>query len=320
MLVIDEFQYLVSVNTAYPSIFQEAWDEILKESNVMVILCGSLISMMTSKVLSRSSPLYGRRTAQIRLQPLRFAEFRQAFPDKSFAELTELYAVTGGVPKYIEFFDNDLSLWENVSDVILAKSGFLYEEPVFLLEKEVRETVNYFSIMKAISLGNHKLSKIAGLLEQPTTSVSPYLATLSDLFLVEKRVPVTEQNQEKSRKGLYYICDYFIDFWFKFVYPHRGELEMDNTGYVLKKIQSAFIENHVSYVFEAISRENFAAYCAASNIDFVPSRIGAYWNGSTEIDVVAVDQEHDSIFAGECKYYDKPVPADVYFDLKKKCA
>ncbi len=319
VLVIDEFQYLVSVNAAYPSIFQEAWDEILKDSNVMVILCGSLISMMTSKVLSRSSPLYGRRTAQIRLQPLRFAEFRQAFPNKSFAELTELYAVTGGVPKYIEFFDNDLSLWENVTDMILAKSGFLYEEPVFLLEKEVRETVNYNSIMKAISLGNHKLSKIAGLLEQPTTSVSPYLATLSDLFLVEKRVPVTEQNPEKSRKGLYYICDYFIDFWFKFVYPHRGELEMDNTGYVLKKIQSAFIENHVSYVFEAISRENFAAYCAAGNTDFVSARIGAYWNGSTEIDVVAVDQEHDSIFSGECKYYDKPVSADVYFDLKKKC-
>ena len=173
--------------------------------------------------------------------------------------------------------------------------------------------------MKAISLGNHKLSKIAGLLEQPTTSVSPYLATLSELFLVEKRVPVTEQNPEKSRKGLYYICDYFIDFWFKFVYPYRGELEMDNTGYVLKKIQSAFIENHVSYVFEAISRENFVAYCAANNTDFVPARIGAYWNGSTEIDVVAVDQDHDSIFAGECKYYDKPVPADVYFDLKKKC-
>ena len=73
VLVIDEFQYLVSVNAAYPSIFQEAWDEILKDSNVMAILCGLLISMMISKVLSRSSPLYGRRTAQIRLQPLRFA-------------------------------------------------------------------------------------------------------------------------------------------------------------------------------------------------------------------------------------------------------
>ncbi len=208
---------------------------------------------------------------------------------------------------------------ENITDTILNKSGFLYEEPLFLLEKEVREPVNYFSIMKVISMGNHKLAKIAGCLEQKTNSIIPYLSTLAELHLIEKRIPVTEQNPEKSRKGLYYICEYFIDFWFKFVYPHRGELEMDNTGYVLKKIQSAFIENHVSYVFEAISRENFAAYCISGNTVFVPARIGAYWNGNTEIDVVAFDQEHDSIFAGKCKYYDKPVPADVYFDLKKKC-
>lgn len=320
ILVIDEFQYLVGSNPAFASVFQEAWDEILKEHHVMVILCGSLISMMTTQVLSHSSPLYGRRTAQMRLQPLRFTEFREAFPDKGFQELTELYAITGGVPKYLEFFDNSDSLWENVENHILSKSGFLYEEPIFLLEKEVREPINYFSIMKTISLGNHKLSKIAGILEQKTTSVSPYLSTLTELFLVEKRVPVTETNPEKSRKGLYYISDHFIEFWFRFVYPYRSELELDHTDYVLKKIQSVFIENHVSYVFEAISQELFASFCADGIIAFTPARIGSYWNGETEIDVVAVDNEHSMVFAGECKYYQEPVPTDVYFDLQKKCA
>lgn len=319
ILVIDEFQYLVNANPAYPSVFQEAWDEIMKDNNVMVILCGSLISMMTSQVLSHSSPLYGRRTAQIRLHPLRFSDIRSAFLNKTFSELVELYAVTGGVPKYLEFFDNEISLWENVSDTILNKSGFLYEEPIFLLEKEVRETINYFSIIKAISLGNHKLSKISGLLEQKTTSVLPYIITLADLFLVEKRIPVMEQNPEKSRKGLYYINDHFIDFWFKFVYPYRSELEMDNISYVLKKIQSVFIENHVSFVFEYISREVFRDLCIREDINFIPSKIGAYWNNNTEIDVVSIDNEHNCIFAGECKYYDHPVPADVYFDLKRKC-
>lgn len=319
VLVIDEFQYLVGVNSAYPSIFQECWDEILKDSGVMVILCGSLITMMTSQVLSHSSPLYGRRTAQIRLQPLCFEEFRMAFPKKNFDELTRLYAVTGGVPKYIEFFDNNFSLWENINDTILNKSGFLYEEPSFLLEKEVREPVNYFSIMKAISLGNHRMAKIAGFLEQKTSSITPYLATLADLFLVEKRLPVTEKNPEKSRKGLYFISDYFIDFWFKFVYPYRGELEMDNTKYVLKKIQTAFIENHVSYVFEAVCREIFIKLCMEEKIKFTPSKIGVYWNHNTEIDIVSIDSENHRIFAGECKYYEKTVPADVYFDLQKKC-
>lgn len=318
ILVIDEFQYLAGSDSAFPSVFQEVWDEILMDKNVMVILCGSLISLMTSQVLSHSSPLYGRRTAQIRLNPLRFEEIRVAMPEKSYTELTELYAVTGGVPKYMDFFDNEHSLWENVSKSILDRSGFLYEEPAFLLEKEVRETINYFSVMKAIAAGNHKLSAIAGVLEMKSTSLTPYLNTLSELFLIEKRIPVTESNPEKSKKGLYYINDNFINFWFRFVYPFRSDLEMDNDEYVLNRIKNTFTENHVSFVFESVSRELFQKCCVEGLIDFRPSRTGSYWNSNTEIDVVSVDDENNCIFAGECKYYQKPVPADVLFDLQKK--
>ncbi|MBP0954457.1 MAG: ATP-binding protein [Oscillospiraceae bacterium] len=318
ILVIDEFQYLAQMNPAFPSIFQRVWDEILEGSNTMVILCGSLINMMTSQVLSHSSPLYGRRTAQIRLQPLSFDEFRGAFPDRPFEELTKLYSITGGVPKYIDFFTGSGSLWENIRDNILAKSGFLYEEPVFLLEREVREPVNYFSLMRAISLGNHRISKIAGVLEQKTSFVSPYLSTLTDLSLVEKRLPVTEGSPEKSRKGLYFISDHFIDFWFKFVYPYRSELEMDNVDYVMDKIRSALVENHVSFIFEEISRATLISLCKSKRIDLVPSRVGSYWDSNTEIDVAAVDNENNRVFAGECKFYERPVPADVFFELQKK--
>ena len=69
VLVLDEFPYLVRANPAFPSILQNAWDELLKDSAVMVILCGSLMGMMQKHALSYDSPLYGRRTAQIRLVP-----------------------------------------------------------------------------------------------------------------------------------------------------------------------------------------------------------------------------------------------------------
>lgn len=318
VLVIDEFQYLVSSNPAFSSIFQQAWDEFLNDKNIMVILCGSLISMMTSQVLSHSSPLYGRRTAQIRLQPLSFEEFSLAFPDRSFQERVELYSVTGGVPKYMEFFMNDDDIWDNISENILDKSGFLYEEPIFLLEKEVRETLNYFSIMRALSLGNHKPAEIATVLEQKSTALMPYLSVLIELHLVERRIPVTEENPEKSKMGLYYINDHFIDFWFKFVYPNRGELEFGNIEYVMTKIKCNFIDNHVSFVFEDISRDYFMSQCRAQNVGFMPSKIGSLWNKHEQIDVCAVDNDSKTVFLGECKYYEKPVPADVYFDLVKK--
>ena len=101
VFVIDEFQYLASVNNAFPTIFQRVWDEKLKERNILVILCGSLINMMYSTTLSYNSPLYGRRTGQIKLDPVSFKYFHNFFPHVSDEKLIELYSVIGGIPKNI---------------------------------------------------------------------------------------------------------------------------------------------------------------------------------------------------------------------------
>lgn len=321
VLVLDEFQYLAQSNPAFASIFQKAWDEILSKANVMVIICGSYIGMMTRLTLASRSPLYGRRTAQIRLAPLSFMEIREHFRNMSFPEVVEMYSVTGGVPKYLEFFDNSETLAENISSAILSKNGFLYEEPNFLLNKEVKEPLNYFSIMRAIAQEKHKISEIGATLGAESSRLSPYLETLRELFLVEKKVPVTETNPEKSRKGLYIIRDLFIRFWFKFVFPHKSELEMGNVNFVLEKLRRNFIDNHVSFVYEEVCREIFQHMCLSGQIAFTPSIIGSYWNRSDEIDIVAVDREHKRLFAAECKYHKagNPVGLDVYMNLLKKC-
>lgn len=321
VLVIDEFPYLVKTNPAFPSILQNAWDEILKDSNVMLILSGSLIGMMQKHTLSYDSPLYGRRTAQMRLASLPFTDIYgvQKMP---FEQAVEQYAVTGGVPKYLEFFEDDRGLEEQLKDAVLSKSGFLYEEPNFLLKSEFLTAVNYFSIIKAIADGNHKLGKIAGVLGQETSALTPYLSTLADLGFIEKKTPVTEKNPEKSRKGLYFILDNFIRFWFHYVYPYKGELELDNMQIVLDEIRKDFVEKFVAFAYEDICKNIFADLCKNGTISFVPSRIGSYWlnyfDGDTEIDVMAIDHQNKRIFAGECKYHAKPVDVSVYFALKKK--
>jgi len=286
----------------------------------MVILCGSLISMMQTQVLSYKSPLYGRRTAQIRLRPLRFSEVAEAYPKLSFTEKVEFYAVTGGVPKYFEFFDNNASLIDNITAQILKKSSFLYEEPFFLLEKEVREPMNYFSIIKTISEGNRKLAKIASSLAKKSSDLTPYLNTLIDLDLIEKRIPATEKQPQKSRKGQYFITDHFINFWFKFVYPFRGELELDMMSTSLERLNQSFIENYVSFIYEDVCRDIFANLCRNRSILFTPGRVGAYWNTQTEIDLIAINDADQTMIAGECKYYqNKPVSLSVYAALIEKC-
>ena len=323
VLVIDEFPYLVKTNPAFPSVLQNAWDEILKDSNVMLILSGSLIGMMKKHALSYDSPLYGRRTAQMRLAPLPFTDVFAA-QNLPFAAAVEQYSVTGGVPKYLEFFQDDRSLAEQLKETVLSKSGFLYEEPYFLLKSESMAAVNYFSIIKTIADGNHKLGKIAGVLSQESSALTPYLATLADLGFIEKQTPVTEKNPEKSRKGLYFISDNFIRFWFRYVYPYKGELELDNMQIVLDEMKKDFVEKYVAFSYEDICKDIFADLCKRGAVNFVPSRIGSYWlndnEGDTQIDVMAVDHQNQKVFAGECKYHVKPVDAPVYFDLKDKVA
>ena len=321
VLVIDEFPYLVKVNDSFPSILQNAWDEILKDSNVMLILCGSLISMMKKHALSYESPLYGRRTAQMRIAPLPFTTVYEN-QKLSFEEAAEQYSITGGVPKYMEFFSDVQPLYEQIKENVLSKNGFLYEEPNFLLNDEVQVLTNYFSIIKVIADGNHKLGTIAGILGLETSALTPYLKTLSELGFTEKQVPVTEKNAEKTRKGLYFISDNFLRFWFRYVYQYKGELELDNMQISLDELDKDFKEKFVAFAYEDICKEIFARLCSDKAIDFTPSKIGSYWlndkSGNTQIDVMAVDTVNKRLFAGECKYHNQPIDADVYFELVKK--
>ena len=68
-MVIDEFPYIVQSSKNVTGILQDYWDNKFSKKNSYIILCGSSITMM-EKILGKKSPIYGRRTEQILLEPL----------------------------------------------------------------------------------------------------------------------------------------------------------------------------------------------------------------------------------------------------------
>ena len=318
VIVLDEFQYLGKSNPAFPSIFQRIWEEILKDRSVMVILCGSLISMMESQTLSYSSPLYGRRTAQIRLKQIPFAYYHELFHEKSRRELIEWYAVTGGVPKNIELFSGSQDLYQAIQANILNRSGYLYDEPHFLLQQEVSEVGSYFSIIRSIAAGNQKLSAIAATLEVKSTSLTKYLKTLIDLDILAREVPVTEPNPERSKKGLYKIRDNYLRFWFAFVYPNRSFIESGHSALVLEKIRKSLVKNHIAFVYEDVCQERMWDLNAANAWPFHFSKLGRYWDAKHEIDLAALDPDGKNLILGECKYWQEPDSTRVFWELVAK--
>ena len=316
VFVIDEFQYLGASNPAFPSIFQRIWETSLHDKNIMVILCGSLVHMMETQTLNYSSPLYGRRTGQIRLRQIDFPYYHEFFGDLSYKDLIEHYAVTGGVPKYIEAFRGPGDIFAKIEKYILDSRSFLFEEPIFLLQNEVSEIGSYFSIIKSIAAGNHRLSKICADLEIKQTSLPKYLKTLIDLDILEREAPVTESNPEKSKMGLYHINDNFLRFWFRFVYPEKARLELGDIAYVSQKIRTNFIDNHVAFIYENVCKAEMWRMAARGRLNF--NKLGRWWDNSEEIDIVALDSGGDEIIFGECKYRVQPMDIDVYEALTRK--
>ena len=320
IIVIDEFQYLGKINPAFPSVFQRIWDELLKDENIMVILCGSLINMMESQVLNYNSPLYGRRTGQIKLKQIPFENYKEFYnKDLKKRELIEKYAVTGGVPKYIESFKTDEDIYSAIRNNIINKQSYLYEEPSFLLQNEVSEVGSYFSIIKSIAAGNRKLGNIASNLSVTPTNLSKYLQTLINLDILEREVPVTEINPEKSKKGQYKIKDNFIAFWFQFIYPNKVFLEIGRENIVLNQIKANFIDNNVSFVYEDVCREEMWELNVNGELGMIFDKLGRWWNGNQEIDIVGINTKGKEIIFGECKYYtNKLMDIDVFYKLKEK--
>ena len=308
IIVIDEFQYLGKINSAMPSLFQYIVDEIIKNSNIHLILCGSIISMMYEQTLSYNSPLYGRRTSAIKLEALKFAYLKPFFPHKTEIELIELYAVLDGVPKYIEMFRDTKNIFSAIEKNILDKNAYLYDEPRYILQNEVNEPLNYFTILEAIARGEHKLGHIASRLGKNVQNITSYMSKLIELDIIYKEVPITEVNPLKSKKGLYYIKDNFFRFWFLYVLNYKSQLEMENSNFVLKKIKENF-EGFVSKTYEDL--------CVAKTLEeFELLKAGRWWDKNEEIDVVGVAEEF--LIVGECKYSNKKVGTDILAALKKK--
>ena len=317
ILVIDEFPYLVSANKAISSIFQKGIDEILKNSSLFLILMGSSIGMMEREVLFAKAPLYGRRTGSLEIREMYFPALKAFFPSLEFEKRVALYGVFGAIPAYLEKVNEHAGVMENIMESVLDRGSFLYSEVDFLLREELREPRNYFVILRAIAQGKRKLSEIMNDTGFNKSHLSRYLDILRSLRLIDKEIPVTEKYPEKSRLGLYRLHDRFFSFWFRYIFPYRGRLEIGQTDFIMKALSDTFPQ-YLSGVYEEICRGLCFALQKDEVINF--NTIGRWWSKNEEIDLVATDEASGCLYLGECKWSENPVGTDIYEDLVRKAA
>ncbi len=323
IVTIDEFSYLVEKDDSVPSVFQKIVDVHLKGTNIYLILCGSSISMMEG-ILGYRSPLYGRRTGQWKVTPLRFVDSWSFLPRYSLEKFIEAFSVVGSIPAYLIMFDDSADIYENIEKRILGKGNPLYDEVEFILRAELREPSVYMSVVEAIANGVTKVTEIASRCYMNAKDIPKYLQVLQRLHLVQRVVPVTER-KPKTKKAIYQISDNYFRFWFRFVYPNRSDVEGGEVDRVLTRIREDF-NPYVGMIFEQVCREFLEELNHRAALPFPVTKIGNWWGHfredgvrkEIEIDIVSLNEDtRDILFAG-CKWQNKKVGINTYHKLREK--
>jgi AAA+ ATPase superfamily predicted ATPase len=336
LIVIDEFPYMCKANKSIPSILQNLWDTEFKESNVMIVLCGSSMSFIEKELLAEKNPLYGRATGIYKMTEMGFYDAIKFFPNYSDKDKILAYSILGGIPHYLRQFNPEMSLSDNVKKNILSKGCVLYSEVDFLLHQELRETPMYNSIIEAVALGNTKLNDISQKsLVDDTSKTSVYLKHLIELGIVEREFSIDSKIKEKANtnRGTYRLTDNFFRFWYAFGFTNFSQLEDGDTEGVYSHVVAPALNEFASYSFEDICKEFVKEMQKNNLLPFRYAKMGR-WTGKTtvrdnstknglrladtEIDLLGIGKDNAEYLVGECKFKNSPFTYSEYLDTKAK--
>ena len=304
IVVIDEYPNLVEGSKHNSGLINNFIEAVKDSSKLFLILCGSSMSIMESEVLGKKSPLYGRRTGQIRLHPFDFETSRKMLGGFSLTDAVTIYGLVGGIPYYLEQFRPEKSIGDNIRDRYLNPTSVIAGEPELMFLTEFRKPATYYSIIHAISRGRLTPSEIGQMLDMKIDLVSHMLGKLVMLGLVGRDEPL---GKRRTKDIHYVITDRLLASYFRFVYPFHGDIsdtEIDQTW----KYVDANLNQYLGHVFEDICHEYVLKHGY--------QKVGRWWSGPEEIDVVALNDE--TMLMAECKYRSELTDADLIDELLDK--
>ncbi len=319
ILAIDEYPYVARSSKSLASTLQLLIDKYKDTSKLMLILCGSSMSYMEDEVLAYKSPLYGRRTAQMKIFPFSFDEACRYLKNYSDEDKALAYGIVGGTPQYLLQMDDRLSIEDNIKNTYLNPISFLYEEPTNLLKQEVREPAIYMAIITAIAVGASRMSDISNKVGEDSNICANYLKSLINLGIVKKETPYGEKT---SRKSIYSIEDNMFRFWYRFV-PNNNSVIMRGAADIVYRRIEPQLSEYMGAVFEEICKQYLWKLLLDGNSPVEFSELGRWWGNDpiekkqTEIDIMGEQDKKTALF-GECKWTNEKVDLGVLETLIKR--
>ena len=319
VLAIDEYPYVARSSKSLASTLQLLIDKYKSTSKLMLILCGSSMSYMEDQVLAYKAPLYGRRTAQMKILPFDFADTCRYFKNFSAEDKALIYGIVGGTPQYLLQMDDILSVEDNIKNTFLNPISSLFEEPENLLKQEVREPALYNAIITAIATGASRMAEISVKVGEDTSVCASYLKNLMALGLIQKETPYGEKT---SRKSIYAIDDNMFRFWYRFVPENSSIIGRGASDLAYKRIEP-YLSDYMGKVFEEICKQYLWRLLLSDESPVKFGELGRWWGtdssirSQAEIDIMG-EQDKDTALFGECKWTNEKVDVGVLETLVRR--
>ncbi len=224
-IVLDEFQWLANYRREIVSDLKMVWEQYLsKVPGVKLILCGSIASFMTTKVV-RSSALYGRTDLELHLKGFHLGEASELLRGKGLDEVIEACLYFGGVPKYLDLVRDHPSVRAAVDELAFRENGYFVEEYDRIFTSHFGRNPDFRRIVSALAghpggLFRKQLVERAGL--GVGGGLSEHLADLEAAGFISSAVPFDKD--DGSRLVRYHLSDPYLRFYFAFIRPNLKKI------------------------------------------------------------------------------------------------
>jgi AAA+ ATPase superfamily predicted ATPase len=244
----------------------------------------------------------------MKIKPFNYRDSALFVPRYSIKDKALVYGITGGIPKYLELFNDTLSVKQNIVNLFLSSAGFLYEEPSNLLKQELREPIKYNLIIEAVAKGSSRLNEIATKTGLETSAASNYINSLISLGIMRKETAITEEKNKK--KTLYALLDTMFVFWYRYILGNEFAIQTFDAESLYENEIEPDLNRFMGRIFENMCMDYLGILNTQkeNSLPFKIRQIGRWWgtNSTTkseeEIDIVGINEKLSSVVFCECKF------------------
>ena len=204
IIFLDEFQWLANYRNDLVSKLKLLWEQYLQKYNVKLILCGSIASFMIKKVID-SAALYGRASAVIHLEPFHIEETKEFLSERGLSEILNAHLIFGGIPKYLECLEPNLSIYQNITKLIFSQHGLLIREYNKIFISHFGKKAEYEQILELLFPRPYGLSRgeLSDLLAIAGGELTRLLFNLESAGFIKALMPFDQQDKIRNKRYIF---------------------------------------------------------------------------------------------------------------------